>query len=117
MAKFRVYSIFDDKAETYGPPVFYPNKSVAMRSFSDTVRNPDSMLYRHPADFRLYELGVFCDATGTFDCYEKHLFICHATTFVLDHQNIDDLFADDDFGTLQDDLDEIEKDKATGVIS
>lgn len=61
----KVYSIRDNKMETFGTLVFIDNDSVATRMFGDLVTNAgDSLISKHPADFALYCLGEFDDVKG-----------------------------------------------------
>lgn len=61
-----VCSVRDQKSEAFGRPFFVPSVGVAMRDFEDEVNRADekNILYRHPSDFALYQLGVFDDADG-----------------------------------------------------
>jgi len=63
-----IVSIFDQATQAYSRPVFVQSTGVAIRSFSDEVnRNePNNEMIRHPADFALFHLGTFDDATGEF---------------------------------------------------
>lgn len=57
---------YDLATETYGRPFFVAHPGQAIRSFMDEVRNKDSELGRHPADYELFEVGSYDDATGQF---------------------------------------------------
>lgn len=58
------FSIFDSKAEVYGPPFFAPAIGLAVRHFGDLCRDPNSALSKHPGDYRLFRIGEFDDSTG-----------------------------------------------------
>ena len=62
----RIYSVYDEKMDGFGIPMFFHSDGVAIRSFSDEVnrRAPDNNLNRHPDDFSLFFLGIFNDKTG-----------------------------------------------------
>lgn len=62
----------DRSADVFGRPTFTTSVGVAIRSFSDEVNRAaeDNVMYRHPEDFDLYELGVYDDETGTFDVHQ-----------------------------------------------
>lgn len=81
----KVFAVYDKKAEAFMAPFVYPAVGQALRAFSDTCNNPESVFFRHPADFDLYELGVFDDACGEFTC-EKHFLIAGVSvkTFIGD---------------------------------
>ena len=63
----------DIKADLFGQPFFNASVGMAQRSFSDSVNRPDekSLLFNHPEDFELYQLGSFDDQTGTFDLLDR----------------------------------------------
>lgn len=58
------FSIYDAKAECYGPPFFAPAVGQAVRHFGDLCRDPQSSIAKHPDDYRLYKIGEFDDSTG-----------------------------------------------------
>lgn len=59
-----VYSIYDIKAKSFGMPFFQQNEEIAIRSFRDLTNDPESMTYRHPDDFTLFQLAEFDADTG-----------------------------------------------------
>lgn len=65
-------SIRDFKSEVYGRPFFAQATGAAIRSFQDEVNRNDSgnLLYHHPSDFALYEIGIFDDAEGMVYPYD-----------------------------------------------
>jgi hypothetical protein len=66
-----VYAVVDLKIGSYSQPFFVPAKGVATRTFTDAVADTSSMLYKHPEDYALYELGTFDDVSGLFENLEK----------------------------------------------
>lgn len=60
-----VFSIYDNKACTFGSPFTFAHVGQAIRAFSDLANDPESMCSRHPADFSLVKIGTFDDDTGT----------------------------------------------------
>lgn len=56
-----IFSIYDSKAEAYMQPFFMKTKGEAVRAFSDLVRDPQSMVSKHPEDYVLFEIGSFDD--------------------------------------------------------
>lgn len=62
----RIYSVYDEKMDAFGTPMFFHSDGVATRSFSDEVnrRASDNNLNRHPNDFSLFSLGSYNDKTG-----------------------------------------------------
>lgn len=64
MLVFNVYSVRDLKAETYSQPFFSPNDGTAMRAFSDGLRDPQTVMARHPEDYALFRVGVWNTDNG-----------------------------------------------------
>ena len=44
--KVKVYSVRDEKANSFGQPFFAVNDNIARRMFSDLVEDPKSMVAR-----------------------------------------------------------------------
>ncbi|AXH73295.1 MAG: nonstructural protein [Microviridae sp.] len=59
--KIVVVCVRDIRANLFGNPIFVNSLGHALRQFEDEVNRPaeDNLLYKHPADFELYELGTF----------------------------------------------------------
>ena len=68
--KLQIFAVFDRKTAQYGTPMFLVNAGQAIRSFSDEINKNDeqSILFKHPDDFDLYELGIFDTDEGIFNC-------------------------------------------------
>ena len=51
---------------------FVPTAGVAIRSFRDEVNReaPDNEIFRHPADYELYQIGTFDDSTGAIEALQ-----------------------------------------------
>lgn len=62
--KTKLFSLFDTKAEAFGVPFFMPQRGMAIRALVDLSKDPQSLVYKHPNDFILYELGEFDDLVG-----------------------------------------------------
>lgn len=60
----RCYSIYDRKALQYHPPFYAVTDGSAVRSFADLVKDPNTNIGRHPADFVLYCVGTYDDNKG-----------------------------------------------------
>ena len=74
-----VYSVRDCKSG-FGPLMLQDNDAVAMRSFSVTVRQADSLMHWCAPDYALYCVGSFDDDTGLFHSLEVPKHICDAVT-------------------------------------
>lgn len=59
-----LYSVYDQKSEVWGAPFPLRSNGEAVRGFQDACSNKDSMLGKYPADFVLFQIGTFDDATG-----------------------------------------------------
>ena len=67
--KLKIFAIRDNATDMYGTPMFPVTTGQAIRSFSDEVNRQadDNMIYKHPNDYDLYELGTYNGNTGTFE--------------------------------------------------
>lgn len=73
-----IYSVFDEKAMTFGMPMLFIREEEAIRSFTSIVNNGESMLSAYPNDYKLYFLGTMCDTSGKIDCVPQPTFVRHA---------------------------------------
>lgn len=73
--KLVVCCVRDVRASTYGNPFFVPSVGAAERQFADEINRAaeDNLLYKHPEDFELYELGSYDASTCVFDIHERPL--------------------------------------------
>ena len=73
----KLFSIYDSKAESFSNPVYLNSTGLAVRTFSDSVQDPESQFAKHPADYTLFELGTYDDQTAEFKLLPtpKSLFI------------------------------------------
>ena len=71
MAKLIIVTVRDRAADTFGPPWCTPAIGLAVRSFQEQVNRAaeDNMIYKHPEDFDLFQLGTYDDETATFDVH------------------------------------------------
>ncbi len=60
----QVFSVFDVKAEAYLPPFFMKTKGEAIRAFSASCNDPESMFSKYPLDYTLMAIGTFDDSSG-----------------------------------------------------
>lgn len=65
--KQKIFTIRDDKLETYNVPFFVPTIGAAERDFTDHANNPESPLYKHPEDYTLFLLGEYDQSSGLVD--------------------------------------------------
>lgn len=66
--KYVVVSVRDVAAKAYGRPMFVASVGQAIRSFQDEInrQSQDNVMYMHPEDFELFELGTFDEENGQF---------------------------------------------------
>lgn len=78
--KYNVYTIHDSKSLTYNQPFFAVNHAVAKRLVSDVVADIETPFGRHPADYRVYCIGLFDDQKGRFEMFDmnEHVIDCVA---------------------------------------
>lgn len=64
--KLKVICLYDSKALAYNLPQFVQSIGGAVRSFADEINRPDAgnVLYNHPDDFLLFEMGEYDDSDG-----------------------------------------------------
>lgn len=60
----KAFSVFDVKADAYQTPFFMAAPGLAVRAFKDLANDERSTVSRHPADFKLVQVGEFDDQTG-----------------------------------------------------
>lgn len=77
-----IFSVYDEKAQTYSTPVFLPHKGLAVREFSDVVKDKNSALAKHPDDYKMMCLGEFDNVSGFISAFVQPEFICSAVEFV-----------------------------------
>lgn len=63
-----IVCVRDIKSEVYGKPFYVRSLGEAARSFEDEINRKDeqNMMYNHPQDFQLFEMGVYDDNDGQF---------------------------------------------------
>lgn len=59
-----MFSIYDAVSETHSAPFPAPNAAVAARYFQDECENNQSLYFKHPDDYSLFEIGTFCNETA-----------------------------------------------------
>lgn len=67
--KLFIFAVRDSASDQFGNPMFLISSGQAMRSFTDEVNReaPDNLMFQHPDDFELFELGEFDTVSGVFD--------------------------------------------------
>lgn len=79
--RVQVFTVLDSKIGSFAQPWFSVNVETAVRAFSEALRDPQSMLSKHPEDFSLWLLGYFDDDSGMFE-QDKPTNLGNATLFM-----------------------------------
>lgn len=77
----QVFSVWDEKGTVFSSPFFMANKGLAIRGFSDLVKDKSTRVAQHPEDYKLYLIGEFDDNSGQL-VSDKPEFLCHGSDFV-----------------------------------
>lgn len=67
--KLLLVTLYDAKAGAYNVPQYVQSIGGAVRAFSDEINrsDPGNVLFNHPDDFLLFELGTYDDQTAQFE--------------------------------------------------
>lgn len=76
------YSIFDTKAVQWHSPFYLSTDAAAARALSDVVKDPNTLIGRHPSDHRLYCVGTWNDANGEFSPIIPARHVADAASFI-----------------------------------
>ncbi|AXL15250.1 nonstructural protein [Microviridae sp.] len=71
MMIFKIFTVRDVKSEAYLQPFFLQTTGLATREFEDLINNKNHHFNRHPADYHLFELGVYDDTNCSFDMLQS----------------------------------------------
>lgn len=78
----KIYSVYDSKTEFFSQPLYMKAKGEAVRSFTELANDKSNAIGKYPADYTLFELGTFDDATGKFVLHSTPTSIGLALEFV-----------------------------------
>ena len=80
----RLYSVFDEKASSFGSPFYLETDGMALRLFSDQVTDSShpSLLNQHPEDFKLYCIGQFDNDSGEVIKESQPRFLANGSDFI-----------------------------------
>jgi len=60
----KLCAVYDVKSGQYDRPLLFLTLGEAERSFADAVKDPQTLINKHPADFRLDCIGSFDTESG-----------------------------------------------------
>lgn len=63
----QIFAVKDKQVDAFLQPFFSPTTGSALRSIMEVVNDPGHTFSKHAADYVLYVLGTFDDATGIID--------------------------------------------------
>ncbi len=66
-----IFTIYDEKAEVFLPPLFVTTKGIALRAFTDALNSPEHQFGKHPQDYTLFFLGKWEDGDASFNIKAK----------------------------------------------
>lgn len=71
----KMFCLLDIKVGSYGSPFFFHHHHEAIRAATELAQDQSTIPGRYPADFGLYEMGEFDNATGqvTMHAYPQAL--------------------------------------------
>jgi hypothetical protein len=61
----KLFAVYDSVSGVYDGPVSCQNEGVALRSFSNVARNPETQVGQHPEHYSLWLVGTWNDADGS----------------------------------------------------
>lgn len=77
--KLSIYSMYDQAAKAYLPPVYLENDNVAIRAIQNAVNTKDHQFNQNPADYTLFRLGEWDDNSATITMLKPQTFWQNAT--------------------------------------
>lgn len=78
----KIYTIYDEKAQSYNTPFTALNDQLAIRIFQDASNDPQTTVYHHKEDFTLYGIGTYNQDTAELVPYDKKQYLIKANTFM-----------------------------------
>lgn len=78
----KIFTVHDSKAETYMQPLFYKTSAMALRSFTEAVKDTSTDFHKFSSDYTLVELGEYDDATASIVTHEKPRILANASEFI-----------------------------------
>jgi len=79
--KIEIFSIHDNKASAYLPPFNLPTTQMAVRTFTDTLNDPNHAFAKHPEDYTLFHIGTFDDSNAVIELKQSKVPIGNGTDF------------------------------------
>lgn len=70
--KLFIFCVRDSASDQFGNPMFLIAPGQAVRSFTSEVNRAaeDNIMFSHPDDFELFEVGSFDTVSGAFETFQ-----------------------------------------------
>lgn len=78
--KIELLSIFDTQAKAFNHPFAVPTLAIGERAFRIQVNREGTDFNLSPADYSLWHVGSFSDATGQLEVKESPVLVVQAVT-------------------------------------
>jgi hypothetical protein len=75
---YRMFTVYDVKAEAYLVPFFARTRGEATRMFANSANDPNHQFFTNGEDFSLYALGEYDDSDGSIEALAEPEFIAKA---------------------------------------
>lgn len=77
----KVFAVYDSKAEAFMQPFFAETVGLALRYFQQNTENHESVLYKYPNDFVLFQIAAWDEHTGDIHNLEQNINLGMAIEF------------------------------------
>lgn len=67
----RIFTVYDEKANAYLPPFYFPTHGEAVRAFIDAAQQDGHKMNLHAMDYTLFHLGHFDDADASVEMLKQ----------------------------------------------
>lgn len=85
--KSKLFCVRDQKVGVFAEPFPSPTAQAALRGFGAAVQQGSGDIAKFPADFDLYEVGVYDCESGTLVGHPTPIHISSALAFVVEKSN------------------------------
>lgn len=84
----KIFTVYDSKIEAYLPPFHERGSGAAIRAFESAVHQDGHQFNRHPADYTLFEIGVFDDSTAGIEMHVAKIPLGNGIEFSEDQMEV-----------------------------
>ena len=97
----KIFSIHDSKAAAYLPPFIMHKTEMAIRVFSDCVNDQGHQFGKNPADYTLFEIGIFDDNKAKIESQTPKISLVNGVEVISPDNTQERLFTDPPVGDLK----------------